>query len=422
MSRVCSFDLEYAGERIALLGSDVFTKLSAQELVTLVSRNTGEAITGFTRSLTEDHQSIPYKLRTRKESFLSTCGDAVGHMASCNLMRGRPEFLVFCSPEIERAVSVHPHALRLFWGVQVPVTAQCGVFNLHGFTSSRTSPAVGVPPFFFSKRFDNALRLGAFVPDVLDAILRMCCEPTELALLVPTANAGIEDRNALKHALLSVSKFKDRDGTLLQRQDRGNAASASPFINSHSFVGDVGVSRLGFSCLSGLGVTILVYAGDALLATVTGTLSMLENNLLCATSAMALSSPRLEYPPSYTVRTVCAHSIIHRPKIALLHPLHVQFSEQTLRRENCILPVYFMLRHGDDALKPNEAISFAIDPTTLISQINDNDDDTGIRLRHTHQPTIPNRPPTLLANLPTTHANRPPTNHEPTTNRPPTNH
>ena len=169
MSRLCSFDLQFSGERIALLSSDVFNNLEAQEVVTLVPRNSGKGNNGFTRSLTNELQSVPYNLRSSKPSFLDICAKSVRSMEKCNLVGS--EFLAFRCPEIERAVSLHPHALRRFWGVQVhPKTAQCGVFNLHACTKPRRVAAVGVPSFFFKICFENALRFGTFVPEVLDVM------------------------------------------------------------------------------------------------------------------------------------------------------------------------------------------------------------------------------------------------------------
>jgi hypothetical protein len=80
-----------------------------------------------------------------------------------------------------------------------------------------------------------------------------------------------------------------------------------------------------------------------------------------------------------------------------------------------------MLRHGDDAQTSNEAISFSIDPTSLIAEYINNDDDSGIPparysptnhlCQHINLPanplTAPADPPTALADPPTAPANAP---------------
>ena len=73
--------------------------------------------------------------------------------------------LAFPDPETARAVKSHPNALRLFWGVQVPVTKECGVFNLDAFIDSFRSPAErrDAPFFFHLSKFSGILRSRAFV-------------------------------------------------------------------------------------------------------------------------------------------------------------------------------------------------------------------------------------------------------------------
>jgi hypothetical protein len=236
---------------------------------------------------------------------------------------GFSNVLAFPDPETARAVIVHPNALRLFWGLQVPVTAQCGVFNLDAFIRSFREPAEcrDAPFFFYLNKFNSVLRSRAFVPAVLDFILRTSCDGTALRLLGPASNADDADREAQVKALQSVTKFVDRDEALYIKQlDLAEACAVVTPVDS--FIENVLVSNLGLSCLAGVRIAIAVFADSTLVVTVTATLKPVSTNTLLLPTHMALAYPEVVCAPAFQVRTVPAFSDLkHRTLANIPSPL-----------------------------------------------------------------------------------------------------
>jgi hypothetical protein len=323
----CLVSLAYAGERIRPLPPIGMCPKKWNELVRLGAQ-------GHSSLHHEFHNPAPNceapGRSTRKACAQITAGMITAGMHDEGFANTAWDFI---DTATELAVCVHPQAPISFWGIQVsalstvlssftkteylplfctshfqvPAQERDGPFHLDAFLEERSAHN----GHFFTIRCPIPEILNrALVPKVFEYILRTSCTPEVLAAFVPKApSADATEADAVRAAaaiarsdnrLRSTSNFEATEDEMAAEMSQGD------FIAEHC------TTRLLLSYLSGLRVMIQVYDKGALHATVSTTLSaMNDEDVSQRDTHMDLTSTVVNSCTSMEamVRTLCACTV-----------------------------------------------------------------------------------------------------------------